>query len=200
MKIVQLLIVSLLLFSCGNTIKDSDRDIVAKKKFISETIMVDDTEFPFQHDSIALILEKVGLCKIVDSIVPDTIPPCDYKLFRYFSNSQEPFRNGFIVEVKPKVWSDFFLVVCIAKNKAGVYYKSNAVHGQLLELRTTPNGHYDMVVRYLDAEVGTVAILHKWNKTKYDPVQVLEINDHFVKPEKQDSLNDVYLKDFVWGY
>lgn len=183
--------------SCG-TKKQEAEEVPA---FKSESILVDDSQFPFQHDSIPLILEKVKLCKIMDSLTQDTtIPPCDYRLFRYFSNHTDPVSDGFLVEVKPKVWSKFFLVVAIAKNKDGEYYKSNAFHGQLLELRTTPSGPYDMIIRYVDVEVGTIAILHKWNKTKYDPVEVLEINDHFVKEDKKDSLNNVYLKNFVWGY
>jgi hypothetical protein len=170
-------------------------------RFKSESILVDDTEFPFQNDSIPLILEKVKLCKMMDSITQDTtVPPCDFRLFRYFSNNRDPLKEGFVVEIKPKVWSKWFLTVVIAKNKDGDYYKSNALHGQLLELKTVENGPYDIIMRYVDVEVGTVAILHKWNKTKYDPIEVLEINDHFVKADKRDSLNNVYLKNFVWGY
>lgn len=182
--------------SCGSEHKEPE------KKFVSESILVDDAAIPFQYDSIPLILEKVGLCDNGDSIKNDTIkrPPCEYKWFRYFANNTEPFKKGFLVEIKPQVWSPYYLVVNIAVNKDGDFYKSNAFHGQLLELRTTPSGHYDMIIRYVDTEVGTVAVLHQWNKTKYDPVEVVEINDRFVKPEKKDSLNEVYLKNFVWGY
>lgn len=191
-----LVTLALLVFSCGNNNKKTE-----EKKFISQTLMVDDAEMPFQFDSIPQILEKVGLCTMADSMSKkDTLPPCDYRLFRYFANNNEAFKNGFLVEIKPRVWSPFFLVVCIARNKDGDFYKSNAFHGQLLELRTTETGNYDMVIRYIDTEVGTVAILHKWGKTKYDPVEVLEINDRFVKPDKKDSLNEVYIKNFVWGY
>jgi hypothetical protein len=169
--------------------------------FKSESILVDDTEFPFQHDSIPAILERVKLCKIMDSVTQDTtVPPCDHRLFRYFANHNEPVKEGFVVEIKPKVWSKWYLIVVIAKNVDGEYYKSNALHGQLLELRTTEKGPYDLIMRYVDVEVGTIAILHKWNKTKYDPIEVVEINDHYVKEDKKDSLNNVYLKNFVWGY
>ncbi len=200
MRTLFLLISIIGLVACGNN-PSEEQEATDSTTFKTESILVDDTEFEFQQDSIALVLEKVGLCKIVDSMNKDTtIPPCDYKLFRYFANQLEPIQNGFIVEVKPKVWSPFFLVVNIARNQSGEYYKSNAFHGQLLEMRTTKEGPYELIIRYIDAEVGTVAILHKWNKTKYDPVEVLEINDHFVKADKKDSLNNVYLKNFVWGY
>lgn len=189
-----------LCWSCGSDTEKSKTDENDTATYKVESILVDDTEFEFQQDSIALILEKVGLCKTIDSLVTDSMPPCDYKLFRYFANQQEPVQNGFLVEIKPKVWSPFFLVVNIAKNQQGDYYKSNAYHGQLLEMRTTKDGPYELIIRYIDADVGTIAVLHKWNKTKYDPVEVLEINDHFVKPDKKDSLNDVYLKNFVWGF
>lgn len=189
----------LLLAACNSTGKKENAE--AKPAFVSESILIDDSKIPYQYDSIPAILEKVNLCKIMDSLKVDTIlPPCDYRLFRYFANNADMVKNGFLVEVKPKVWSEFFLVVNIARNADGEFYKSNAFHGQLLELRTTETGNYDMIIRYIDADVGTVAILHKWNKTKYDPVEVVEINDHFIKPEKKDSLNDVYLKNFVWGY
>ncbi len=184
--------------ACGGAEKEK---IEEPTGFKSESILVDDTEFPFQHDSIPAILEKVKLCKLFDSISPDTtVPPCDYRLFRYFSNHNDPVSEGFVVEIKPNVWSKWYLIVVISKNKDGLYYKSNAFHGQLLELRTTEKSPYDLIIRYVNVEVSTVAILHKWNKTKYDPVDVLEINDHYVKADKKDSLNNAYLKNFVWGY
>ena len=187
-----------ILNSCGSK-KQKEKEAVVG--FKSESILIDDTEFPFQNDSIAILLEKVKLCKLMDSITQDTtVPPCDYRLFRYFANHNDPIKDGFVVEIKPKVWSKWYLIVVISKNKDGDFYKSNAFHGQLLELRTTEKGPYDLIIRYVDVEVGTIAILHKWNKTKYDPVEVLEINDHYVKDDKKDSLNKVYLKDFVWGY
>lgn len=196
-KLLLFLSLAAFIFSCGSEEKTPE------KKFVSESIMVDNTEIPYQYDSIAMILQAVGLCDIErDSTLPDSMqrPPCDYKLFRYFANNSEAFKKGFLLEIKPKVWSPYFLVVNIGVNKDGDFYKSNAFHGQLLEMRTTPKGNYDLVIRYLDTDVGTIAVLHKWNKTKYDPVDVIEINDRFVKPEKKDSLNDLYLKNFVWGY
>lgn len=187
-----------LMAACGSK-KEKDSKNVSD--FKSESILIDDTQFPFQHDSIPIVLEKVKLCKMMDSITQDTtVPPCDYRLFRYFANHTAPINDGFVVEIKPNVWSKWYLLVVISKNKNGEYYKSNAFHGQLLELKTTKTGPYEMIIRYVDIEVGTIAILHKWNKTKYDPVEVVEINDHFVKPEHTDSLNNVYLKNFVWGY
>ncbi len=196
-RLVFYFVTVVLFFSC----REAKKEKAELKKFVSEKIMVDDQVIPYQYDSIAKIIENVGLCKIPDSTDSDTaLPPCDYRLLRYFATSNEPYKNGFLLEIKPRVWSNFFLVVNIALNSSGDFYKSNAFHGQLLELRTTEKGPYDLVIRYIDAEVGTVAILHKWNKTKYDPVEVLEINDRFIKPEKKDSLNNVYLKDFVWGY
>ena len=187
----------IILYGCNSENKTKEN---VKPEFISQSIMIDDAEIPFQYDSIAILLNKLGLCSLIDSVKKDTLPPCDYHLFRYFANNEEPLKKGFLVEIKPRIWSQFFLVANIAVNESGEYYKSNAFHGQLLELKTTKSGPYDMIIRYLDAEVGTVAILHKWNKTKYDPIEVLEINDHFIKPEKKDSINQVYLKDFVWGY
>jgi hypothetical protein len=198
MRSVLFLTIGIFLFSCGEGEKKEP-----ERKFVSESILIDNAEIPYQYDSIPLILEKVGLCStVLDSLKPDSLkrPPCDYKLFRYFANNPEPFKRGFLVEVKPRIWSPYYLVVNIAVNQDGDFYKSNAFHGQLIELRTTPSGNYDMIIRYIDTEVGTVAVLHKWNKTKYDPVEVVEINDRYVKPEKKDSLNEVYLKNFVWGY
>lgn len=187
-----------LLSACGSQEKKEEGPA-----FVSQTILIDDKTNPFPNDSVAIILEAVGLCDIkMDTTLPDSMqrPPCDPRLFRYFANQDQPFSNGFLVEIKPNVWSPYFLVVNIARNKDGDLYKSNAFHGQLLELRTTPEGPYDMIIRYVDTQVGTVAVLHQWRKTKYDPVDVVEINDRFVKPEKKDSLNAVYLQNFVWGY
>lgn len=192
-----ILVLALLLFSCG----DKPETKKEKQKFVSQSILIDDSEKPFPHDSIALILEQTGLCKIMDSLSNDTtMPPCDFRLFRYFANQVHPYKNGFLVEIKPEIWSPFFLIVNIAKNKSGEYYKSNAFHGQLLEMKTNERGLHDLIIRYIDTDVGTIAIRHQWRKTKYDPMEVVEINDHFVKPEKKDSLYNIYIKDFVWGY
>jgi hypothetical protein len=199
MKKICVLIFAGVLASCGSSKKEESTK--PEETFKSESILIDDSAMPFGNDSIPIVLEKVKLCKIMDSVTQDTtVPPCDHRLMRYFANHHEPVRDGFIVEIKPNVWSKWFLVVVIARNKEGEYYKSNAFHGQLLELRTTKSGPYDMIIRYVDVEVGTIAVLHKWNKTKYDPVEVVEVNDYFVKPEMKDSLNEVYLKNFVWGY
>lgn len=168
----------------------------------SDVIMVDDHSVPYPSDSIALILEKAGLCKCDTAAARKAgFAPCDASLFRYFKNSNEPITKGFLVEIRPMILSKTYRIVNIALQEDGTYKVSNDYMGELLELHPTKKGKYDLVIRYYDKSIkATVALLHTWHDYHYEPTEVLEINNYFVKKESKDSLNEVYVKNFRWGF
>jgi hypothetical protein len=198
-----------LLCACGDEKKDKtvennskEKTTSVNKKFKPQIIMIDDQSIPYPSDSIPLILEKAGLC-MCDTVKArkNNFAPCDASLFRYFKNSNASVTSGFLVEIRPYILSKSYRLVNIVEMEDGAYKISNDYLGELLEIRTTPTGKYDLVIRYYDKKIpGTVAILHKWQEFHYEPVEVLEINNYYVKPDKKDSLNKVYLENFAWGF
>lgn len=192
------LIVFVILISCGSSEDDKTKAI----KFESRKILVDLSYPPYTDSIVKDIMHEIKLClNTTDKHLADSLnmPFCDYKLFRVFDNTGKGFDEGFLVEVKEGVYSHTPQVINIVYRN-GKYVVTNSLKGELIEMRTTPSGCYDILVRYLDKEVGTVTIIHIWNGKEYEPVEVLEINDHFVKDSKKDSLYEVYITNFVWGY
>ena len=199
----------LLVFSCRQSEKKEAQPGVVVEHTdtltteLKDTLMILEKDEVYTNDSIPLIMEQTGLCVCDTNKVNQEkgIWPCMYYLFRYFANSAQPVKNGFLVEIKPGIFGETYLLVNIAlDDSTGKYKVTNQYIGQLLELHTKNKEKYDMVVRYPAAEKNTITFLHKWNGKKYEPVEVLEINDYIIKKEKRDSLNNIYLKDFVWGY
>lgn len=172
--------------------------------FKSEKILIDTTFPPFESDSISLVLEQIGVClATADTTLPDSIqlPLCRHDWFRIFRNTKNPsWRAGFILEIKEGIYSHVPQVINVVPAGNGKFKVTNSYKGELLEMRTTPGGCFDLIIRYIDSAIGTLAILHEWNNNKYIPVTVVEINDRFVKEEKMDSLNNIYIDNFVWGY
>lgn len=165
--------------------------------------MIDLNYNPYSDSVVIDIMSNVGLCFLEpDTTLPDSLQqlPCDYRLFRVFLNHDDQnWENGFLVELRAGVITESFRLLNISKigEKYGV---TNEYMGELLEMRTTENGNYELLIRYKDEEVGTVAILHQWKVNHYEPVSVEEINDHFVKADKKDSLNAIYVANFSWGF
>jgi hypothetical protein len=184
--------------SCNNSENNKNTDI----KFESRKILIDLSYPPYTDTIVKNIMHEIKLClnsnnkHLSDSL---NMPFCDHKLFRVFDNTGKGFDEGFLVEVKEGVYSHTPQVINIVYRN-GKYIITNNLKGELLEMRTTPSGCYDILVRYIDKQVGTITIIHIWNGYEYEPLEVLEINDHFVKDSKKDSLYDVYISNFVWGY
>ena len=87
-------------------------------------------------------------------------------------------------------------VIVIAKYEGERAKPVDHFLGKLLELRTTEAGYYDMVMSYKDRQIGTVTVLHKFEDYYFKPIEVLELNDAYIKEEFKDSLYAEYLKDF----
>jgi hypothetical protein len=189
----------ILLYSCTGKKRQELHEPNPLPEFIMEKLLIDLTYPPFEDTVITVIMEGLGLCG-GDSVSADsTRPPCSHELFRVFQNGlDKPWNAGFLIEVKKGIYSETYRVLHIAYVEKK-YRVTNDYTGELLEMHTTPSGNYDMVIRYPLGE-GTIAILHQWNIDHYEPVTVLEINDHFVKPEKVDSLDRIYIDHFAWGF
>lgn len=182
---------------------EEKKNVIPVDTFASEKILID-LSYPEYPDTVVVsIMSGVGLCDIIlDPSKPDSLknPLCGHDRFRVFMNHRSGnWNEGFLVEAKANVYSPDFRVLNIAKID-GVFKVTNDFAGELLELRTTPSGKYDMIIRYKDGVVGTVAIYHEWRKNHYEPTTVVELNDHFVKEDKMDSLNKVYIDNFSWGF
>ncbi|HRE74397.1 MAG TPA: hypothetical protein PK798_15620 [Flavobacteriales bacterium] len=193
-------LISVILFSCSSEKKKANP--VEVSDFISEKILIDLSYPPYQDTVIPQIMARLGLCELEGYSPLDTNKraPCSHELFRVFMNhGNANWQDGFLVEVRPGVYSPEFRLLSIARVE-GVYKVTNDYAGELLEMRTTPEGMYDLIIRYVDGVVGTVAIFHEWRTNHYEPITVVELNDHFVKEEKMDSLNSVYIGNFSWGF
>ena len=194
----------LLITSCGSDHEEAapfEEEVVQ-----SDTVFVDNFFPPFNSDEIPVILEKLGLCTTIDSLAGKPKSICSDKLFRVFPLGPEiSYDEGFIVDTKIGVLSSSsttkaFLVFY---NVNGQLKMVNFLKGKVLEFRTTASGYYNVVMQYRDTRVGgNISVLHKWNpgNTAYLPVNVSEINNHFIKQTYQDSINHVYLDEFAWGY
>ncbi len=186
-----------LFFSCKNEPKEKENE------FSPEKILIPLSYPPFEDSVIGSILQEVGLClNSSDTAKADSlqVPPCRHDWFRVFRNRKDrPWADGFVVEVKEGIYSHTPRVLHLIRTE-GKYRVTNDYRGELLEMRTTPEGNYDLIIRYPEPEIGTVAILHEWKVNHYEPVTVIEINDHFVKEEKMDSLNRLYIDHFAWGF
>jgi hypothetical protein len=191
-----------LISSCNSETSKQPQNV--EKPFVADTIFLDDHFGPFQDTLIPKVLRKLKICDVYVDTVEKWVLPCNPDLFRAFKlNNNATWEDGFMVDVKPGVIPGTTTRRFFVLRYDGQKYRIiNDYMGSLLEMRTTKSGYNDLVLRYLDSRVGSVTILHRWNDSHgaYLPVEVLEINNHFVKPEAVDSLNNVYLKEFVWGY
>ncbi len=195
--------VSIAFLSCKNSATKPGTKNSNQEEFIQDTVFVDNTFPPYKTDSIPKILEDLGLCYYLsgkeEGIIKDT---CHHELFRIFPlQPKHSFTEGFLLESRdPALNKGNIRRAIVVVNNNGFYEIVNDYFGAPLEFRTTKHGNYEIVMKYwLDAD-NTITILHSWSKKGYYmPKTVLEINDRFVKKDKVDSLNKVYIDNFLWG-
>jgi hypothetical protein len=168
------------------------------QEFVSETTIVTGA-YPLLDESCIEIMEQLQICTTVDSILD--MPPCSNEYFRVFDyRPKKEWEEGFIVEMIPGLYGSPVHQVVIIQRHLGKYRIVNQYLGHMIELRTNFIGFSDLLIGYDDPELGVVAIKHVWEGDKYEPVDVEEINDHFVKPEMKDSVNNVLLPAFNAGH
>jgi hypothetical protein len=173
--------------------------------FVADTIFLTDEFGDFESPFIQEGLAELLICDVYVDTVEKLVLPCDPRFFRAFPlKPNGNYADGFIVDVKPGVIPGsttrrFFTIV---KNREK-WRLTNDLKGTLLELRTTPTGNWDLVIRYTHEKTQTkVAVLHRFNENEraFLPETVTEINDRFINTDFKDSLNKVYLTNFIWGF
>jgi hypothetical protein len=191
-----LFILPILLVSCSGA--DNDVEDAIEDVFESEVTIVRD-DYPELSVEVVPIMEQLQICTMNDSII--TMPPCSNEFFRIFDHRPTmEYSAGFIVEMVPGLYQAPVHQVVIIENYFGKYQIVNQYLGFLIELRTDQTTYSDLLIGYEDPEFGLIAIRHEWQGKKYEPVDVEEINNHFVKPEMKDSINNLFLPAFSAGH
>lgn len=193
-QLLVFLSIGLFVAACSGDQETEDKE----KKFASVSTYVDNS-YPPLDAFCKDIMEGLQICTQVDSNV--TLPPCSAEYFRVFKHRPEKeWKVGFIIEMVAGLFNTPVRQIVIVEEQFGKYSIVNQYLGSLLELRTRENGYSDLLIGYDDPDIGRVTIRHEWQGEKYDPVDVEEINDHFVKPEAKDSINAIFLPAFNAGH
>jgi hypothetical protein len=166
--------------------------------FKPDTIRITDA-YPVLEEEVIPIMEQLEMCTTIDTVT--TLPPCNNKYFQVFKyRANKDWLDGFMVEMIPGLFGAPVHQVVIIENNFGKYQIINQYYGHLLEMRSTPSGYHDLLIGYEDPDIGVVGIRHEWIGTKYDVVDVEEIDGHLVLPEYKDSINNIFLPAFSAGY
>ena len=158
-----------------------------------------DTAYPPIDEYVLTVMDKLQICTLSDTVLH--LPPCNNELFRVFKyKPDKDWKAGFIIEMVPGLYGSPVHQIVVVDEFFGKFTIVNQYLGRLLEMRTTVEGYNDLLIGYDDPDIGLVAIRHKWTVNKYDLVDVEEINNHFVKPEMKDSINNIFLPAFAAGH
>ncbi len=190
------LILPLLIFlhSC-----QSNQENEKENQFLSDTTIITDAYPPIENETVISVMEGLKVCTTSDTI--PTLPPCSHDYFRVFKLGPEAtYDEGFILEMKAGLFGTPVKQTLIIKKGFNKYQIINQYLGFLVELRTSENGYYDLLMGYKDLDIGIVAIKHIFDGAKYEPVEVEELNGYFIKDELKDSINHLFIDNFNAGY
>ncbi|MEX1002153.1 MAG: hypothetical protein WDZ35_08570 [Crocinitomicaceae bacterium] len=195
MRCLTLLLLIGVITACqGETAEDE----VPQEVFVSDTTLID-TLYPPIDDFCKSIMEKLEICTLSDTVL--TQPPCTHQFFRVFDyRPNKDWSAGFIVEMIPGLYGSPVHQLVVIEEYLGKYRIVNQYLGHLLEIRTQFSGYSDLLIGYNDPDVGHVAMKHVWTGNGYEPVDVEEINYHYVKPEYKDSINAIFIPAFSAGH
>lgn len=186
-----------LLTACSGEKADEKKPLPSEEFASVKTIV--DTLYPVLDESCTNIMDKLQICTLSDTVLE--LPPCTNEFFRIFDyRPTKDWTSGFIVEMIPGLYGSPVHQIVVIEEYLGKYRIVNQYLGHMMELRTQFLGYSDLLIGYDDPEVGLVAIKHVWREGKYEPVDVEEINNHFVKPEMKDSINNIFLPAFSAGH
>lgn len=208
-QLISLVLLSIYVVACGNEsepiaeVNTATEEIVADKMFVSDTLLIDPNLFPVEQQEAAMrLLEQAKICTTDSNDMQMVL--CDPKWFRLWPlGPEKPLEEGFICESRSLMFNGGISRNCLVlkPNKDGKWQRVNHWLGKLLEFRSKENGYYDIVMSYKDSDIGWINVLHQWTEPGfYDRIEVIELNDFKVKKEAKDSLFEVYLKEFRWGY
>jgi hypothetical protein len=187
-----------LIFSCsGEGSSDQEAFENEEPPFVSETVLVD-TTYPNLNEACISVMEKLKMCTTSDT---SKLAPCSNQYFRVFDHKpKHDWSEGFIVEMVPGLYGAPVNQIVVIEEQKGGYQIANQYLGRMIELRSTKNGYNDLLIGYEDPDIGLIAIRHEWVGNKYELKDVEEINNHFVKPEMKDSINNIFLPAFSAGF
>jgi hypothetical protein len=205
-----LLLITILTFfilSCGNDKKNESPEQIKEENnpvdFSADTIYISDTYPDFPSKEVVSILDSLHFCTLtIDKSIPDSLQlyPCSAELFGIFpTDLKQKYESNFLFEARQGVWAKSSRVFNLSKVD-GIWLVTNDLKGQLLYMIPAENSNHTIVLRYYDSQIGTVAIEHHWKGKMYQPSNVVMLNDLPVKKEFQDSLNHIYIDNFIWGY
>lgn len=196
MRRVLIPILGLLVWACSGESLNSEQE--PKEVFVSEVTLVDDA-YPVLEKEVVPIMDRLEICTLSDTVT--TRPPCTNEFFRIFDYlPNKDWNAGFIVEMIPGLYGSPVHQIVIIKENLGKFQIVNQYFGHMIELRTAYNGFSDLLIGYDDPDIGVVSIKHVWQGNKYEPIDVEEINNHFVKPEMKDSINNIFIPAFSAGH
>ncbi len=195
MRTIPFLIISIFLLGCSG----NEEEIVAEEEeFLSRTTLVSNN-YPVMDEIVLDIMEGLQICTSFDTNL--TLPPCSSDYFRVFKyRPEKEWKVGFIVEMVAGMFGTPVRQIVIIEEQFGKYQIVNQYLGSLIELRTTKIGYSHLLIGYDDPDIGLVAIRHEWQGAKYDPIDVEEINNHYVKAEMKDSINAIFIPAFNAGH
>ena len=184
----------LLFLSCEST---STEEI--KAVFPSDTIMIDNSYPELNNQEVINVMEGLQVCSQLDTV--KTLPPCSNEFFRIFKLGPDiDWADGFLLEMRAGLFGTPVKQLLVIQKAFNKYQIVNQYLGFLIEERTTKTGYNDLLMGYDDPDIGVVAIKHVWVDSKYQPVEVEEINGYFIKPEAKDSINHLFIDNFNAGY
>ena len=197
MRQIALLFIAHSLFACSGAEPENDQPN-PQEKFISEVTIVDES-YPALVEEVVPIMDQLEICAVSDTV--ESRPPCSNEYFRIFDYlPSKDWNAGFIVEMVPGLYGSPVHQIVIIKENLGKFQIVNQYFGHMIELRTKFTGYSDLLIGYDDPAIGVVAIKHVWEGNKYEPIDVEEINNHFVKPEMKDSINNIFIPAFSAGH
>ncbi len=184
-----------LLYSCTSSADSAEKTDI----FPGDTVLVENDYPPIEDTSVLSAMQQLKICSLSDTNT--VLEPCDYTKFRVFELGTEvPLSKGFILEMKEGLYNAPVKQLIIIEKSFNQFKITNRYFGFLIEFRTKKTGYNDLLIGYKDPEMGLIAIRHQWMKEKYEPVSVEEINGYFIKPELQDSIDDLFISNFNAGY
>ncbi|MFD1553192.1 hypothetical protein [Putridiphycobacter roseus] len=184
-----------ILVSCNNQSSVNKID----NYFPSDTVLVENDYPGIDNEVVLKAMQDLKICTLSDTST--TIALCDYTKFRIFPVGPNiDLAKSFILEMKEGVYDSPVKQVLVIEKSFNKYKIINRYLGFLMEYRTTESGYNDLLMGYKDPEMGLIGIKHAWDKEKYEPVDVEEINGYFIQEALKDSINQLFLPNFNAGY
>lgn len=192
------------LFSCGDEETIEKNTVDATNEIIGIETLFNENEFP--DPSHLELLKELKICDVAQKDTSDYLnPACSPFFFKFFqSNKNTPIKNAFLLQIKSKVGGIKLRRLLIFVRENGTLVKVNGFVANLIGLRPTASGQYDLILRFNDNVEGDIIFyntIFKWDGQKYiyDCTETIEGTDQSgpwrqrIKEEFKDSVSkDIY--------